>query len=61
MNAQACRVSGSTRVLIGTSEGAAAFVVPNAKGESLVVLDIGFLSQKAPNSNAMWLLHEVNR
>jgi hypothetical protein len=61
MNAQACRVSGSTRVLIGTSEAAAAFVVPSAKGESLVVLDIGFLSQKAPNSNAMWLLHEVNR
>jgi hypothetical protein len=61
MDAQACRVSGPARVLIGTSEGAAAFVVPNANGESLVLLDIGFLSQKAPNSNAMWLLHEVDR
>jgi hypothetical protein len=61
MNAQACRVSGSARVLIGTPEGAAAFVVPNVKGETLVVLDIGFLSRKAPNSNALWLLNEVNR
>jgi hypothetical protein len=61
MNAQACRVNGSARVLIGTPEGATAFVVPNTRGETLVVLDIGFLSQKAPNSNAMWLLQEVNR
>jgi hypothetical protein len=59
MNAQACRVSGSARILIGTPEGAAAFVVPSAEGETLVVLDVGFLSQKAPSSNAMWLLHEV--
>ena len=61
MDAQACRVSGPARLLIGTSDGAAAFVVPNPKGESLILLDIGFLSQKAPNANAMWLLHEVSR
>jgi hypothetical protein len=61
MDAQACPISGPTRVLIGTSEGAAAFLVPNSTGESIVLLDVGFLSQKAPNSNALWLLNEVNR
>ena len=61
MDAQACRIEGSARILIGTPQGAAAFIVPNAKGKSLVLLDVGFLSQKAPDTNAAWLLREINR
>ena len=56
MDAQACQVEGPARVLIGTREGAAAFVVQHAKGEALVLLDVAFLGQKAPAMNAKWLL-----
>lgn len=61
MDAQACRVDGPAQVLIGTQEGAAAFVVPNTKGETIVLLDVAFLSQNAPDSNAKWLLKEFRQ
>jgi hypothetical protein len=61
MDAQACQVDGSARVLIGTPGGAAAFAVPNAKGETLVVLDAAFLARKAPDTNAKWLLKEIKK
>ena len=46
MDAQACRIDRPGRVLIGTSAGAAAFTLPNAKGETLIILDVAFLAQK---------------
>lgn len=61
MDAQACRVDGSARMLIGTLSAAAAFVMPNAKGETLVVLDAAFLAQKAPDMNVKWLLKEIRK
>lgn len=61
MDAQACRTEGSARVVIGTPEGAAAFGVPNAKGEALILLDAAFIARNAPQTNVMWLLKEINR
>ncbi len=57
MDAQACRVTGEARVLIGTEDAAAAFSV----GTTLIVLDVAFLGQKAPLSNTAWLLKEIGR
>lgn len=55
MDAQACRVIGSAQVLIGNRDAAAAIRI----GKAIVVLDIGFLGQKAPLENAKWLLREA--
>ncbi|OAN44961.1 hypothetical protein [Magnetospirillum moscoviense] len=57
MDAQACRVTGQVRVLIGTEEAAAALAI----GEAIIILDTAFLSQKAPLGNAAWLLKEIGR
>lgn len=59
MDAQACRVEGSPRVIIGSSDSAAAFTVSNGKSAAIVLLDVGFLGQKAPGQNVKWLLNEV--
>jgi hypothetical protein len=48
-------------VLIGTSAGAAAFTLPNAKGETLIILDVAFLAQKASDTNIAWLLKEIGQ
>ena len=61
MDAQACRLDGSARLLIGTANGAAAFAVRNGKGEAIIFLDVAFLSQKAPDANAKWLLKEIKK
>ena len=61
MDAQACRVDGSGRVLIGTREGAAAIAVTSGLGKALVILDAVFLAQKAPDTNTKWLLKEIER
>jgi hypothetical protein len=61
MDAQACRVRGAARVLIGTPEGAAAIAVPNGQNEALVLLDTAFLAQDAPEANTKWLLKEIGR
>jgi hypothetical protein len=61
MDAQACLIDGPGRVLIGTSAGAAAFALPNANGETLIVLDVAFLARKAPDANITWLLKEIGR
>ena len=57
MDAQACRVTGQARVLIGTEEAAAAIAI----GEAIVILDTAFLGQKAPLNNSNWLLKEIGR
>lgn len=57
MDAQACRVTGNAKVLIGTKEAAAAISL----GESVIILDTAFLGQKAPLGNAKWLLEEIGR
>ena len=57
MDAQACRVTGQAKVLIGTKEAAAAIMVD----ETTVILDAAFLGQKAPGRNAAWLLKEIEQ
>lgn len=55
MDAQACRIRGTARVLIGSGDAAAAIAVASAGGESIIVFDRAFLSHKAPGSNVEWL------
>ncbi len=59
MDAQACRVDGPVRVLLGTSDSAASFVVTYENTKAIVVLDSAFLSQRAPEGNAKWLLKQI--
>jgi hypothetical protein len=59
MDAQACKVVGAARVLIGTEEAAAAIAVRNGDSEVIIILDVAFLAQKAPDMNAKWLLKEI--
>lgn len=61
MDAQACRVDGTARVLIGSKAAAAAIAVPNNSTEIIIILDAAFLSQKAPKINVEWLLNEVSK
>ena len=57
MDAQACRITGTSRVLIGSKGAAAAIAI----GETIVILDTVFLGQKAPVSNSRWLLKEIGQ
>ena len=57
MDAQACRITGQARVLIGNKQAAAAVAI----GETIVILDTAFLGQKAPLGNSKWLLEEIGR
>ena len=57
MDAQACRVEGSSNYRV--IRCAAAFTVSNGKSAAVVLLDVGFLGQKAPGQNVKWLLNEV--
>jgi hypothetical protein len=61
MDAQACRMSGPARALIGTPKSAAAISIRHAKGETLIILDVAFLAQNAPAANGKWLLEQVKR
>ena len=51
MDAQACSIHGDARPVIGSKEEAAAVEI----GNLLLVLDTKFLSQRAPDENALWL------
>jgi len=59
MDGQSCRVEGTGRILIGSSEGAAAIATMQGERRVMVVLDTAFLAQNAPNSNVDWLLGEL--
>lgn len=59
MDAQACRVDGNARVLIGTNEAAAVVAIPNKNSEVIIVLDTAFLGQMAPGSNSQWLIAQI--
>jgi hypothetical protein len=61
MDAQACRVKGSADVLLGTADSAAGFVVRHdkTKTKAIIVLDRAFLSRRAPEGNAKWLLKKI--
>jgi hypothetical protein len=56
MDGQACRVTGNAEILLGDSAGAAVVRIKNEDGETIVILDQKFLSQKAPAENSTWLL-----
>lgn len=57
MDAQACRITGQSEVLIGSENAAAAVAI----GEKIIILDTAFLGQRAPLQNAEWLLKEIGR
>ena len=57
MDAQACRITGQSEVLIGSKNAAAAVAI----GEKIIILDTAFLGQRAPLQNAEWLLKEIGR
>lgn len=59
MDAQACRIRGKARILIGTQSAAAAIAIPTSGSEAIIILDSAFLSQKAPKVNAEWLLRQT--
>jgi hypothetical protein len=59
MDAQACQLEGPARVLIGSPESAAAFTISEGGSTATVLLDVGFLGQKAPSDNMKWLLKEI--
>ena len=61
MDAQACRVTGKAKILIGTEEAAAAIAIKNGAADIIVVLDTAFLGQLAPKANVKWLLQQFNR
>lgn len=57
MDAQACRVYGESRILIGSPEAAVALSIED--GDKIIILDRAFLSNRAPNYNATWLLEQL--
>lgn len=61
MDAQVCRIQGPAQILIGTVEATAGFKIPHPDGEAIVLLDAAFLAQKAPGTNAAWLLKQIGR
>lgn len=59
MDAQACRIAGPAKIVIGTQRAAAAFKISNRHSEALVILDPAFLATRAPPDNIRWLLKEL--
>jgi hypothetical protein len=56
MDAQACRVEGDARILIGTQQQAAAIEFSNGPYQATLVLDTAFLAQNSPEENVKWLI-----
>ena len=59
MDAQACRIEGEARILIGTQQQAAAIEFSNGAYRATLVLDTAFLAQNSPEENAKWLIREM--
>ena len=59
MDAQACKVEGPAKVLIGGPQAAAAVAVQRGQEEVYIVLDTAFLSRRAPENNKKWLVQEI--
>jgi hypothetical protein len=60
MDAQACRVEGNARILIGTQQEAAAIEFSNGPYRATLVLDTAFLAQNSPEENVKWLIREMD-
>lgn len=61
MDAQACRITGDARILIGSTDAAAAIAIKVGKTEAILILDTAFLSQRAPSTNVEWLKQVLSR
>jgi len=59
MDAQACRVQGNARVLIGMEAAAAAISVSVHGSDAIIILDSAFFVQEAPEVNSEWLLRQT--
>jgi hypothetical protein len=59
MDAQACKVVGSAKILIGTANAAAALEIKTAKGHAILILDKNFIGKNAPEINASWLTEKI--
>ncbi|GMO20776.1 hypothetical protein BwSF21_14860 [Bradyrhizobium ottawaense] len=60
MDAQACRIEGDARILIGTQQQAAAVQFSNGPYKATLVLDTAFLAQNSPEENARWLIEQMD-
>lgn len=60
MDAQACRIGGDARILIGTQQQAAAIEFNNGPYKATLVLDTAFLAQNSPKENVEWLIKEMD-
>lgn len=60
MDAQACRIEGDARILIGTQQQAAAIEFSNGPYRVTLVLDTAFLAQNSPEENVKWLIREMD-
>ncbi len=61
MDAQACRITGDARILIGSTDAAAAIAIKVGKTETILILDTAFLSKVAPSTNVEWLKQVMSR
>jgi hypothetical protein len=59
MDAQACRIEGDVRILIGTQQQAAAIEFSNGPHRTTLVFDTAFLAQNSPEENVKWLIREM--
>lgn len=59
MDAQACRVEGSARIVLGSQNEAAVIEFTNGRYRATLVLDTAFLAQNSPVENIKWLLKEM--
>lgn len=59
MNAQACKVSGNAKAIIGTNDEAAAILYKTRNNTKILILDQNFLAQGAKKENVEWLLKNI--
>jgi hypothetical protein len=61
MNAQACKITGDAKALIGSKDEAAAIEFSSKGKKIIVVLDQNFLSQGAKQANIDWLIKSISQ
>ena len=59
MDGQVCEVTGDAEILVGDRSAAAAFRIRGPGKNLVVILDGGFLSRRAPQSNVDWLIQQL--
>lgn len=61
VDGQVCKVEGKNyKILLGNKEAAVIISVKEEDKQSIILLDKGFLSEKAPDKNVRWLINNYN-